>query len=208
MPPPALQFPITFLLAFLAGALPFSVWVGRLALRTDIQEYGDHNPGATNVLRAGGPRWGGLALLLDCLKAAIPVGLVHFGLGWDGWPLALVAVAPVAGHAFSPFLRFRGGKAVAATFGAWVGLTVWEGPTVLGLLLGLFFAFIAASGWAMILAFLGLLAYFVLVPASFNPLDLRPPLVPTLFVAWLGHFLILAWKHRSELAHWPVLRKR
>lgn len=208
MPISNLQFPITILLSFLAGALPFSVWVGRLALRTDIREYGDHNPGATNVLRAGGWRWGGLALLLDCLKAAIPVGFVHFGLGWSGWPLALVAIAPVAGHAFSPFLGWRGGKAVAATFGAWVGLTVWEGPTVLGLLLGLSFALIAASGWAMILAFLGLLAYFVLIPASFNPLDLRPALIPTLLIAWLGHFAILVWKHRAELVHWPVLRRR
>ncbi len=196
------------LLAFLLGALPFSLWIGRLALRTDIRHYGDHNPGATNVLRAGGWWWGGLALLLDCLKAAIPVGLVHFGLGWSGWPLAWVAIAPVAGHAFSPFLRFRGGKAVAATFGAWVGLTVWEGPTVLGLLLGLCFALVAASGWAMILAMIGLLAYFVLIPAAFNPLDLRPALVPTLLVTWLGHVAILVWKHRAELAHWPVLRKR
>ncbi len=208
MPISNLHFPLTLLLAFLAGSLPFSVWVGRLALRTDIREYGDHNPGATNVLRAGGWWWGGLAMLLDCLKAAIPVGLVHFGLGWQGWPLALAAIAPVAGHAFSPFLGWRGGKAVAATFGAWVGLTVWEGSTVLGLLLGLAFALIATSGWAMILAFLGLLVYFLVLPASFNPLGLRPPLVPTLLVAWIGHFLILVWKHRAELAQWPVLRKR
>jgi glycerol-3-phosphate acyltransferase PlsY len=208
MPLSTLQPPLLFLLAFLLGALPFSVWVGRAALHTDIRQYGDHNPGATNVLRAGGWRWGGLAMLLDCLKAAIPVGLAHFGLGWEGWPLALIAIAPVAGHAFSPFLRLRGGKAVAATFGAWVGLTVWEGPTVLGLLLGLSFALIAASGWAVILAFLGLLAYFLLLPASFNPLDLRPALFPTLLIAWLGHFAILIWKHRAELAHWPRLRGR
>lgn len=194
-------------LAFLAGALPFSIWVGRLALRKDIRQYGDRNPGATNVIRAGGWRWGGLALLLDCLKGAIPVGLAHFSLGWTGWPLALVAIAPVAGHAFSPFLHFHGGKAVAATFGVWAGLTVWEGPLVLGLLLGLCFTFIATSGWAMILAMLGMLAYFVLIPASFNPLGLRPDLIPTLLVAWIGNFAILVWKHREELVHLPVLRR-
>lgn len=203
-----MTLPLVLLLAFLAGALPFSIWVGRLALRTDIRNYGDRNPGATNVIRAGGWGWGGLALLLDCLKGAVPVGWVHFGLGWSGWPLALVAIAPIAGHAFSPFLRFRGGKAVAATFGVWTGLTVWEGPMVLGLLLGLFFFFIATSGWAMILSMLGLAAYFALIPSSFNPLGLRPELIPTLAVAWLGNFAILVWKHRAELMHWPARRRK
>lgn len=203
-----MTLPLALLLAFLSGALPFSMWVGRLALRTDIRNYGDRNPGATNVIRAGGWWWGALALLLDCLKGAIPVGWVYFGLGWTGWPLALVAIAPIAGHAFSPFLRFRGGKAVAATFGVWTGLTVWEAPMVLGLLLGLFFFFIATSGWAMILAMIGLAAYFALIPASFNPLDLRPDLIPTVAAVWLGNFAILVWKHRAELMHWPARRRK
>ncbi|MBC7195087.1 MAG: glycerol-3-phosphate acyltransferase [Caldisericia bacterium] len=37
------------------------------------------------------------------------------------------------GHAFSPFLKFRGGKAMASTFGLWTGITLWEGPTFMGL---------------------------------------------------------------------------
>jgi glycerol-3-phosphate acyltransferase PlsY len=99
------------------------------------------------------------------------------------------------GHAFSPLLRFRGGKAVAVTFGIWAGLTLWEGPTVLGLALGLWFALIAVDGWAMLLALFSLLAYLVLA---------RPE--PDLLVVWAGNTLILAWKHRADLAQLPQLR--
>ena len=102
-------------LAFFSGALPFSVWVGRLVLRTDIRQYGDHNPGASNVMRAGSKFWGFIAILLDGFKGAIPIWMA---IGWghvSGWPLAIVAIAPVLGHAYSPFLGFRGGKAIQET---------------------------------------------------------------------------------------------
>lgn len=193
-------------LAFLCGSLPLSLWLGRMALGVDIRRFGDGNPGATNVLRAGGRSWGLLAMLLDGLKGAIPVGVAHFALGSEGLALAAVAVAPPLGHAFSPFLRGQGGKAVAAVFGAWAGLTVWEGPTVLGLSLGLAFALIATPAWALALAMSGLLLYFALTPPAFNLPGFRPELWPTLAAVWLGHALILAWKHRGELGQRPALR--
>jgi glycerol-3-phosphate acyltransferase PlsY len=42
-------------------------------------------------------------------------------------------LAPLLGHIFSPFLKFRGGKGLSTTFGIWLGLTLWLGPTVFGL---------------------------------------------------------------------------
>lgn len=186
---------IWLIIAFLSGSLPFSVWVGQLALRTDIRRYGDGNPGATNVLRSGSRGWAALALSLDSLKGAIPVGLAYFWAGLTGWLLVAVALAPVLGHAFSPLLRFRGGKAVAVTFGLWTGLTLWEGPTVLGLALGLWFVIVAVDGWAMLLALFSLLAYLLLA---------RPE--PDLLTIWIGNTLILAWKHRADLAQWPQPR--
>ncbi|KPK05115.1 MAG: hypothetical protein AMJ56_16395, partial [Anaerolineae bacterium SG8_19] len=62
-------------LAFLCGSLPLSVWLGRLVLGIDIRQFGDGNPGAANVWRAGGAKWGLTAVLLDFLKGAIPVAL-------------------------------------------------------------------------------------------------------------------------------------
>lgn len=194
-------------IAFLSGALPFSVWVGRFFLRTDIRRYGDANPGATNVLRAGGRFAAAGALLLDMLKGAIPVGIVHYGLGYDGWSLAAIALAPVLGHAFSPFLGFRGGKAVAVTGGIWTGLTAWEGPTVGGLLLGLFVYLVGANGWAVMMAMTGMFIYFCFAPAAWNLYGARAELVPTLCAVWVGNSLVLAWKHRADLSSAPPWRR-
>jgi hypothetical protein len=95
-----------FIIAFLCGSVPFSVWVGRLAGK-NIRQYGDGNPGATNAWKAGGAFWGGAAAILDFAKGAIPVLLANYVVGLEGYSLAAVALAPLLGHAYSPFLRFR-----------------------------------------------------------------------------------------------------
>lgn len=196
-----------FLLAFLSGSLPFSVWIGRLLLGQDIRTVGDANPGATNVLRAGGKGAAALALLLDLLKGAIPVGIAHFQLGFTGWPLVFVAILPVLGHAFSPFLGGRGGKAVATTGGIWCGLTIWEGPSIGGILLGLCTYLLGANGWAVLMAISGMVIYLGLTPAAWNGLDARPDR----WVIWtvgLLNLLIVGWKHRADLRQPPRLRRR
>lgn len=184
-------------LAFLSGSIPFSVLVGKAALRTDIRRYGDHNPGATNVLKAGGWQWGALALILDILKGAIPVGLAWYWGGVGGWPLVAVSLAPVLGHAFSPFLKFRGGKALAVSCGVWGGLTVGEVAVVAALLLVIWYLIVDVDGWAVMLAAFSLLAYLLAVPYANQQV---------LLAVWLGNTLILAWKHQTDLAHLPHLR--
>lgn len=180
----------------LLGSVPFSVWLGQLMLHTDIRRYGDGNPGAVNAWRAGKWQVGLPALLLDYLKGAVPVGLAHFRFGVSGWGLVSVALAPVLGHAFSPFLRFRGGKAVAATFGVWTGLTIWEGPTILGTFCVLLMLVQSVDAWTVMVSMLGLLAYLVLRRADSFTL-----------VTWGGNMLILAWKHRQDLRQAPRLRR-
>jgi glycerol-3-phosphate acyltransferase PlsY len=102
--------------------------------------------------------------------------------------LVPVALAPVVGHAFSPFLGFQGGKALAVTFGVWTGLILGTGPLILGLFFVLFYVVQSNDGWA---ALLGMVAFlgFLLV---------QGPGLPLLF-AWGGNTLVLAWKHRREL---------
>jgi acyl phosphate:glycerol-3-phosphate acyltransferase len=121
------------ILGFALGAIPFSLLVGKFVLHTDIRSLGDGNPGGLNVWKAGGRFWAVLAVLLDGFKGAIPVGLAYIVYGVNGWPLIPVALAPLLGHIFSPFLKFRGGKGLSTTFGIWLGLTLWLGPTVFGL---------------------------------------------------------------------------
>ena len=189
-------------IAFLAGSMPFSLWVGQYFLGKDIRTVGDANPGATNVLRAGGKGIAALALLLDFLKGALPVGLAHYQFGFSGWALVTLALLPVLGHAFTPFLHGRGGKAVATTGGIWCGLTIWEGPTVGGLLLGCCTYLLGANGWAVITALSGMVLYLGLTPSAWNGLAARPD--P--WVVWLvgaGNLAVIAWKHRSDLRRWP-----
>ena len=62
------------LLAFLCGSVPFSLLLGFWVLKLDVRRYGDGNPGAANVIRAGGWRVGIPAVFLDSLKGAAPVG--------------------------------------------------------------------------------------------------------------------------------------
>ena len=151
-------------IGFLAGALPFSVWIGRVALQQDITQYGDANPGATNVLLAGGRGWAALALLLDTLKATLPLALAYYAVGIVDWRLAPIALAPAYGHAFSPFLRFHGGKAMATTLGMWIALTLWSVPTIGGFSLLAFSLLVGANGWAVLFANLVILAYLLITP--------------------------------------------
>ncbi|MBA3868448.1 MAG: glycerol-3-phosphate acyltransferase [Anaerolineae bacterium] len=191
-----MMFIVWIVVAFGCGSLPFSVWVGRLALGKDIRAYGDGNPGATNVLRAGGKRLGALAAVLDSAKGLMPVGLAAFAAHFSGIELAAIALAPVLGHAFSPFLGFKGGKAVGVTFGIWIGLTIWEAPIVLGLMLAYWFQFVAISGWSVMLA-LGSLGLYLLLA--------HPD--PALLLVLIGNMVILAWTHRSDLRQSFVFRK-
>ena len=183
------------ILSFFAGALPLSVWVGRLAAQRDIREVADHNPGATNVLRTGGFGWFIVAMSLDISEAAVPVGLATQIFGWSGWPLLLIALAPPVGHAFSPFLGGKGGKAVAAVFGVWIGLTIWQLPVVCLAALAFWFLWLRTSGWVVVLTMTTVLAYLLLW---------RPE--PLLIAVAVVQIALLAYTHRADLSRRPVLR--
>jgi glycerol-3-phosphate acyltransferase PlsY len=183
---------ICIFLAFLSGSIPFSVLLARYMVGADLGQIGDGNPGAANAWRAGGTRVGMLAVVLDFLKGALPVAATRYLGGVNSWELVPVALAPVLGHAFSPFLGGRGGKALAVTFGIWCGLTLYEAPLVLGLCMILFYFAQTVDAWAAILAILGLGVYLVIRQAD-----------AVLLTIWLGNFVILVWKHRHAL-HEPL----
>lgn len=183
-------------IGFLSGAVPYAVVLGRLFLRRDVRRYGDGNPGSANAWKAGGWKVGLPAVLLDGFKGGIPVGLAHFLFGVRGWWLVPVALAPLLGHAFSPFLRFRGGKAVAVTFGIWLGVLLGEGPIMLGLFLLLAYAVLSTDAWAVLLTMAAFLGHLVLRGAD-----------PVLLTIGAGNMAVLLWKHRGELRRPPQLRR-
>ena len=196
------------LIGFLLGSLPISVWLGKLVLRTDIRGYGDGNPGGTNVIRAGSRGLGVLAIILDMLKAAVPVALAHYVFRVAGWPLVPVMLAPILGHAFSPFLGFRGGKALACTFGAWTALTVPFGPFVMGVSVFMFYKLLNTSGWAVMAALLALLGFLLTPALHWRSPGLIGGLTLPLLVAWVGTVAIVAWTHRADLRQRPGLRSK
>jgi glycerol-3-phosphate acyltransferase PlsY len=175
------------LVGYLSGSLMFSAWLVKLFKHKDISEIDDGNPGASNAFRAGGAWLGIPAILLDSLKGAVPVGLAYFLFGVQGWWLAPVAIAPVLGHAFSCFYRFRGGKAAAVTFGVWTGLTLWEGPSFFGAAVLLTMPFMKINMWSVIIA-MGLFAGYV-IPKSILTFQYH------LLAIWAGNFAIIFIKY-------------
>lgn len=108
--------------AFILAAIPFSLFIGRWFLHDDIRKYGDGNPGAANVIRAGGFKLGLVAVFLDVSKGVPFVLLAHAAFGLPELSLVIVATSAILGHAFSPFLQLHGGKAIAVTFGVLLAL--------------------------------------------------------------------------------------
>jgi glycerol-3-phosphate acyltransferase PlsY len=121
--------------AYLLGSIPSGYLVMRLFRKQDIRSVGSGNIGATNVLRSGGKGLGAVTFLLDMGKGAASVYLgawLSLLLVSHAMPLgelrnyeALAALSAVLGHVFPVWLRFRGGKGVAAGFGVFLVAAPW-----------------------------------------------------------------------------------
>lgn len=148
--------------AFLLGSCPFSFWIGKLAVNRDIRQYGDGNPGSANVFKAGAGKWGVLALVLDLLKGTpfVILGKAIFALSQPY--LYMIALAAVLGHAFSPFLGFRGGKSYATFGGTLFALGQWDILISMAVLLILGFLFIGNDAWTVLISCVGTLCFLVL----------------------------------------------
>ncbi len=112
------------LIGFVSGSIMYSYSLPRVLRGIDVRDAApDRNPGGANAVASAGKAIGLLCIALDVLKAFLPVYAAVTYAGIRGTELIPVAAAPVLGHAFSPLLRFRGGKAVSAFYG--VLLALW-----------------------------------------------------------------------------------
>ncbi|MCX5994213.1 MAG: glycerol-3-phosphate acyltransferase, partial [Chloroflexi bacterium] len=135
--------------AFFLGACPFSLWIGRAKLRKDIREFGDGNPGASNVFKAGGRVWGVMALMADILKGMPFILTAEYILGYAQPVGYVIAICAVLGHAYSPFLGLRGGKALAVFGGTLLALGRWDIIICLVILFFIGFLFINNDAWTV-----------------------------------------------------------
>jgi len=181
--------------AFLLGACPFSLWLGALVLRKDIRRYGDGNPGAANVFRAGNPALGMLAVFLDIFKGVPAVYLADNALHLPESQLLFIGFAAIMGHAFSPLLLGRGGKAVAVTFGVLIGLTRPDMLIPFAAAALAAFLVLESHSWIVLVAPAAALTYAYLSHASGAVM---------LFLA--GILLLFIFKNARETNGWPHLK--
>lgn len=110
---------LAIVMGFLAGSIPFGLLLTRAAGLGDVRRIGSGSIGATNVLRTGNKGLAAATVLFDAVKGALPVlAAALYWPGTEGW----AAIAAVAGHCFTPWLGFRGGKGFATAAGVLAAL--------------------------------------------------------------------------------------
>ncbi len=145
-------------IAFLLGSIPFGLIITRQAGMGDIRKMGSGNIGATNVLRTGRKDLAIATLAADALKGMLAVTLARYV--FESAP-SFAALAAVAGHCFSPWLKFNGGKGVATSLGSLIALS-WP--------VGLFACFV----WFVVFIYTRLSSLAALISIGLAP-----------FIAWI-----------------------
>ena len=109
-----MDYLIVIVISYFLGSIPFGLILTKLFLKKDIREIGSGNIGATNVLRSGNKLIGYLTLVLDILKAIIPVIYIKFN---HPELIYISSLSVFLGHVFPLWLKFKGGKGVATYVG-------------------------------------------------------------------------------------------
>jgi len=178
------------LLAYVIGSTPSSFWIGRVFYGVDLRTKGSGNLGATNTFRILGWKAAVPVALLDLLKGWFPVWLFpqrdHSAL-WE-WTLAYAAAA-ILGHVFSFWVRFKGGKGIATSAGAFLALSPWAVLSALVVWIGVTFSTRMVSA--------GSLAAAVALPLALFFVPHKGGDTLLLFTAALAAFVF--WAHRSNI---------
>lgn len=109
--------------SYLFGSFPTAYVVHRIKRGDDIRTYGSGNVGGTNVTRTLGVSYGVITIIVDMIKGFLPILLVYFIYPDDLILLSVVSVAVILGHDFPAYIKFKGGKGIAASFGMIAGIS-------------------------------------------------------------------------------------
>lgn len=199
------------LASYLVCGVPFGLILGEVLGHKDIRRAGSGNIGTTNALRVAGPKVAALTLLLDVMKGVVCVNLSRMVLGgralgalpdWDpaaspiapgapfGWAVALVALACLYGHIFSPYLKFHGGKGIATGVGILFGF-YW--PLAL-VHLAIFIVLVAITRYVSV----GSIATAAVVPITMWVAF--PGITPIELGIWALLGWTVVWAHRGNIA--------
>jgi acyl phosphate:glycerol-3-phosphate acyltransferase len=136
------------MLGYVLGAIPFGIVVSKALALPDPRTVGSRNVGFTNVLRVSGSKAGVLTLLGDMGKGWVMSWVAMQWLTTESF-IMVVALSPILGHLFSPFLGFKGGKGVATALGSVLGLSPSMGTLLLLIWLGAVAIWRYSSGGAL-----------------------------------------------------------
>lgn len=188
-----ISFLLLIIFGYFLGSIPSGFLISKVK-GVDIRKIGSGNIGGTNVVRALGVKWGLLVIILDVLKAVIPVYLAtrvfapHQYFGGEDWQIASVALSPVLGHIFPIWLKFKGGKGMATTIAILFLLLDWR------ILLIWFFV------WVLVMAISQIMSFTNLLMISFLPLALwYSSFSLAYFILGLALFVLIWWTHRENL---------
>ncbi|HXW18244.1 MAG TPA: glycerol-3-phosphate 1-O-acyltransferase PlsY [Candidatus Acidoferrales bacterium] len=179
-------------IAYALGSIPFGLLIVKATKGSDVRKSGSGNIGAANVSRVGGLGAGALTLLLDAAKGYLAVWLAARWSGGSVRWLAVAAVCAVLGHMFSVWLKFRGGKGVATSFGAFIPICgkAVIAAAVLWLVVVIFWRYVSLGSIAAAAA-MPILVYLLYAPGH-APASILS--AGTMFIA-----LMVIWKHRENI---------
>ncbi len=188
-----IEFAAVVIGSYLIGSIPSGLVMGRLK-HIDVREYGSGNIGTTNVLRTLGARYGAIVLVADVLKGVIAVIMARYVVGSAMCEMA-AGLAAVAGHDWSLFLKFRGGRGVATSLGGLLPMTM---PAPLSGIIGLaiFALAVLASRYVSLASIVGSVSALV-VMAVFLGLD-RVPWQYLVYIAVVVSLII--YQHRDNIS--------
>ena len=111
-------------ISYLMGSIPFGFILTKIFLKKDIREIGSGNIGATNALRTGNKAIGYSTLILDILKAVVPI--IYIKIFYED-SLYVASLCAFLGHVFPIWLKFKGGKGVATYVGILFAINIYFG---------------------------------------------------------------------------------
>lgn len=182
------------LVAYLVGAIPTALWVGKSLYRIDLREYGSRNAGATNTIRVLGLKAGIPVLLFDILKGFATTQLAYLTAGSPGSDALiqvklLMGLIAITGHLFPVFASFKGGKGIATLLGVFLGIH----PLSAVVSLGIFAVAFAGTRIVSVGSLLAVTAYPFITWFGFG---LENPV----FTGFAVFFVLVVWyTHRENL---------
>jgi glycerol-3-phosphate acyltransferase PlsY len=188
--------------AYLLGSIPFGILIAK-AHGKDLRSIGSGNIGATNVSRALGRKWAYICFVLDVLKGLVPMLVTVFIAKPSGILMLLlwlvVGCAAISGHIFPIYLKFKGGKGVATSFGVALGL--WPYYTICALfaitiwvLVVLIWRYVSLASIAASVSFPLVLLSVIILKKNWDLISLWPLLIAATTIP-----LMVIIRHRENI---------